>query len=43
MRWDAALRREVESLLAQAKTADSFLETPALKAAAKMFGDAASR
>ena len=35
---DSDLLREVESLLAQAKTADSFLETPALAGAAKMFG-----
>ena len=33
---DAALRREVESLLAQAGAASSFLETPALAAAAQL-------
>ena len=31
------LRREVESLLAQAKTADLFLESPAFEATAKTF------
>src|SRR5271170_3116632 len=36
-RDDFDLRREVESLLAQAKTADSFLEAPALEATANMF------
>ncbi len=34
---DSDLRREVESLLAQAKTADSFLESPAFEATAKTF------
>jgi eukaryotic-like serine/threonine-protein kinase len=34
---DDALRQEVESLLAQEKGAESFLEAPALEAAAKMF------
>src|SRR6516225_430046 len=33
---DDALRREVESLLAQEKGADNFLESPALKVAAKV-------
>ena len=37
---DAALRREVESLLAQAGAASSFLETPVLAAAAQLVGTA---
>lgn len=36
---DDALRREVESLLAQQNTAGSFLESPALEAAAKALGE----
>ena len=37
---DAALRREVDSLLAQAGAASSFLETPVLAAAAQLVGTA---
>jgi serine/threonine-protein kinase len=40
---DDALRREVESLLAHEKGVGSFLEAPALEAAAKMLGKDASR
>lgn len=40
---DSDLRREVESLLAQEKTADPFLETPALEAAARMFSEDSSQ
>src|ERR1700693_4923734 len=35
---EPSLRREVESLLAQEKGAEGFLEAPALEVAAKMFG-----
>ena len=35
---DPSLRREVESLLAQEKGAEGFLEAPALEVAAKMLG-----
>ena len=38
---DAALRREVETLLAHAQTADGFLETPVGAAAAQVMSDAA--
>src|SRR5580704_3401080 len=36
---DPSLRREVESLLAQEKGAEGFLEAPALEVAAKMLGN----
>jgi uncharacterized protein (DUF2384 family) len=40
---DNALQREVESLLAQEKQAEQFLETPALEVAAKVMAQHQSR